>query len=121
MADSGRVHQRGGAPACRAVEKELQIFTGRDLLMLFPYRYYDRSEITPIARLTSEQEYAQVKGVITQIHQVEGGRWSNASRLVAELHDDTGFLQLIWFNGWQWVKKPPIRQNLSGFWPTFLF
>ena len=94
-----------GPQRAELLKKELRIFTGRDLLMLFPYRYYDRSEITPIARLTSEQEYAQVKGVITQIHQVEGGRWSNASRLVAELHDDTGFLQLIWFNGWQWVKK----------------
>jgi len=94
-----------GPQRAELLKKELRIFTGRDLLMLFPYRYYDRSEITPIARLTADQEYAQVKGVITQIHQPEGTRWSNTARLVAELHDDTGFVQLIWFNGWHWVKK----------------
>lgn len=94
-----------GPQRAELLKKELRIFTGRDLLMLFPYRYYDRSEITPIARLTADQEYAQVKGVITQIHQTEGTRWSNTARLVAELHDDTGFVQLIWFNGWHWVKK----------------
>lgn len=93
-----------GPQRAELLKKELQIFTGRDLLMLFPYRYYDRSEITPVARLTADQEYAQVKGILTQIHEVESNRWSS-SRLVAELHDDTGFVQLIWFNGWQWVKK----------------
>ncbi|PJJ76548.1 ATP-dependent DNA helicase RecG [Thermoflavifilum aggregans] len=94
-----------GPQRAELLKKELRIYTGRDLLMLFPYRYYDRSEITPIARLTADQEYTQVKGVITQIHQTEGTRWSNTARLVAELHDDTGFVQLIWFNGWHWVKK----------------
>ncbi|SFV33113.1 ATP-dependent DNA helicase RecG [Thermoflavifilum thermophilum] len=94
-----------GPQRAELLKKELRIFTGRDLLMLFPYRYYDRSEITPIARLTADQEYVQVKGLITQIHQTEGTRWSSTARLVAELHDDTGFVQLIWFNGWQWVKK----------------
>ncbi|MCL6524205.1 MAG: ATP-dependent DNA helicase RecG [Thermoflavifilum sp.] len=94
-----------GPQRAELLKKELQLFTGRDLMMHFPYRYYDRSEITPIAKLSPQQEYAQVKGRLLQFQLVESNRYSTASRLIAELEDETGFVQLVWFNGWQWVRK----------------
>jgi len=91
-----------GPKRAELLEKELGIRTCRDLLYLFPYKYIDRSKIYPIKEIDSNQTYIQVKGKITHFR-IEGQRYKQ--RLVAVFKDGTGALELVWFQGTQWVTK----------------
>jgi ATP-dependent DNA helicase RecG len=72
------------------------------LLEYYPYRYFDRTRITPVGSITPDMEYVQLAGTITNIgEEGEGVK----RRLTATLYDDTGRLELLWFGGRQWVKK----------------
>ncbi|MDB5222054.1 MAG: recG [Chitinophagaceae bacterium] len=84
------------------LKKELGIFTFKDLLELFPYRHIDKTQITKIANITEGTEYVQVKGKLTQFDIVGEKR---GRRLVAYLQDDTGELELVWFQGINWIEK----------------
>jgi len=84
------------------LKKELGIFTFNDLLNHFPFRHVDKTKLDKIASLNPNTEYAQVAGKITQIEMLGEGR---DRRLVASLQDDTGEIELVWFQGISWVQK----------------
>ena len=84
------------------LKKELNIFTFGDLLEHYPYRHIDRTKVTSITDIVAQSEFVQVSGVIVNF-EVVGER--NGKRLVALLKDKTGFLELIWFQGINWVQK----------------
>lgn len=92
---------KGVGPArADILKKELQIFTFGELLSLFPFRYIDRSKIFRIAEVTDDIAYVQVRGKITDVETVGGQR---AKRFVATLADDSGELELVWFQGIKWI------------------
>ncbi|UYQ93560.1 ATP-dependent DNA helicase RecG [Chitinophaga horti] len=91
------------------LRKEAGIFTFRDLLEYFPFRYVDRTRITKITSLHMQLDYVQVKGRIVHM-EVMGDK--RAKRLVARLQDDTGTIDLVWFQGWQWMQKS-LRENVQ--------
>ena len=84
------------------LKKELNIFTFGDLLEHFPFRHVDRTKINLINEITAETEFAQVAAVLVSFDVVgqRGGK-----RIVAEIKDKTGFLELTWFQGLSWVEK----------------
>jgi ATP-dependent DNA helicase RecG len=84
------------------LRKELSIFTFNDLLNFFPYRHVDKTKIDTIASLTQTQEYAQVAGKLVQ-KEVLGEK--RTKRLVAYLQDATGEVELVWFQGINWIQK----------------
>jgi ATP-dependent DNA helicase RecG len=84
------------------LRKELEIFTYGDLLNFFPLRHVDKTTIDKIAALNFNTDYAQVAGKITDIEIVGVKR---ARRLVAHLQDETGEIELVWFQGINWVQK----------------
>jgi ATP-dependent DNA helicase RecG len=84
------------------LKKELGIFTFRDLLEHFPYRYVDKTKINRINEITSDTEFIQVAGRLKSL-EVIGER--RGKRLVAELQDTTGSLELVWFQGIPWIQK----------------
>jgi len=84
------------------LKKELGIFTFRDLLEHFPIRHIDKTAINKIRDITSQTEFIQVAGTLTGIELIGDKR---AKRLVAELKDNTGYLELVWFQGINWVQK----------------
>lgn len=84
------------------LKKELNIFTYQDLLEHFPIRHLDKTTIHPIASIPPYADYIQVAGVLTQLQTVGEGR---GRRLTGELRDRTGAVQLVWFQGIQWVEK----------------
>ncbi|HVU95071.1 MAG TPA: ATP-dependent DNA helicase RecG [Puia sp.] len=84
------------------LQKELGIFSFRDLLEHFPYRHVDRTKINLIREIEPATEYIQVAGKIISIG-VMGDRRSR--RLVAELRDASGKLELVWFQGIHGVQK----------------
>ncbi len=84
------------------LKKELNIFTFDDLLDHFPFRYIDRTKLNTINELTSLTEFAQIAGVL-QSKDVVGQK--QGKRLVAQLKDKTGLMDLTWFQGINWVEK----------------
>lgn len=80
--------------------KELNIFTFRDLLYYFPYKYIDRTRFYKISELDPDLPYVQIRGVIKG-YSTEGQ--GPGKRLVADFQDETGTIKLIWFKGGKWI------------------
>ncbi|MCH8978223.1 MAG: ATP-dependent DNA helicase RecG [Armatimonadetes bacterium] len=92
---------KGVGPSRAMKLKQLGIKTVRDVLWTKPRRYEDRTDIPPISHLRPGQ-HATVRGVITDIRTRPTRR--GKVMLTATLDDDTGAVNLIWFNQ-PWVKK----------------
>jgi ATP-dependent DNA helicase RecG len=84
------------------LKKELGIFTFQDLLEHYPYRHVDRTKINLIRDIRPDFEFVQVAGRVIHAEVVGDKR---ARRLVAELRDSSGVLQLVWFQGIVSVQK----------------
>ena len=84
------------------LRKELGIHTFRDLLEHYPLRHLDRTRIDKIGSLTNGMEYAQITGRLLHM-EVLGSR--QAKRLVVQLRDETGIIELVWFKGINFVEK----------------
>ncbi|PWA07892.1 ATP-dependent DNA helicase RecG [Flavobacterium laiguense] len=85
------------------LRKELGIFKYRDLVNFFPNRYIDRTRYYKINELQNNVAEVQIIGKIINIKTVEFGR--NQKRLVATFVDDTGQMDLNWFQGHKWIKE----------------
>ena len=72
------------------------------MLEHYPLRHLDKTKVDKIANLNYNTEYAQVAGKLTDIHTVGE---KSARRLVAYVHDETGEMELVWFQGINWVEK----------------
>ncbi len=83
------------------LRKEAGISTYYDLLTYYPFRHVDRSRFTPIGEINTENVYLQVRGRVTDVQLVGQGR---SSRLIVTLRDATGSIELLWFQGINWVK-----------------
>ena len=84
------------------LRKELEIFTFNDLLNHFPLRHVDKTKVDKIGSLAYGTEYAQVCGRITDIETLGEKR---SKRLVVHLQDETGEIELVWFQGINWIQK----------------
>lgn len=89
-----------GPKRAELFNKELGIYTFRDLLYYFPYKYIDRTKFYKIAELDPDLPYVQVKGMIIGYYNEGHGA---GKRLVADFKDDTGTIKLIWFKGGKWI------------------
>lgn len=89
-----------GPQKAALLNTELGIFTCRDLFIHYPFRYEDRSVFHKISELREDMPYAQLTGRITGSMTIgEGGK----KRLVANFADQTGMIELVWFQGIKWV------------------
>ncbi|MBN9295590.1 MAG: ATP-dependent DNA helicase RecG [Filimonas sp.] len=84
------------------LRKELNIFTFRDLLEHFPFRHIDKTKINNIGDINFQTDYIQIAGTLLGYETIGEKR---ARRLVAQIKDKTGILELTWFQGIQWVEK----------------
>ena len=91
-----------GPKRAELLKKELEIFTFRDLLFHFPFRYIDKSKIYLVADLKPETPSIQLFGKIIKI--VEKGHKKN-KRLIAYFQDKSGIVELVWFKGLRWIKS----------------
>lgn len=90
-----------GPQRAEALQKELGIFTWGQLLLHYPFRYIDKSQIVKIRDIQSDNLAIQMMGQFTSVREVGEGR---AKRLIANFSDDTGQMELIWFKGIKWAK-----------------
>lgn len=85
------------------LRKELGIHKYVDLVNFFPNRYIDRTRYYKINELENAVAEVQIIGKIINIKTIEFGK--NKKRLVASFIDDTGQIELNWFQGHKWVKE----------------
>ncbi|WP_438965382.1 ATP-dependent DNA helicase RecG [Flavobacterium sp.] len=85
------------------LRKELNIHKYGDLIHLFPNRYIDKTKYFKINQLQNTNSEFQIIGKIINIKTVDQGK--GKSRLVATFIDDTGQMELVWFQGQKWVRE----------------
>lgn len=96
------------------LNRELSIFTYGDLIQHFPFRYEDRTRFYSIRDIADEMQYVQVKGIVRRVELQGAGR---RKRLTALFQDDSGQLDLVWFQGINWIAerlKPNVRYTIFG-------
>ena len=81
-------------------QKELNIFTFGDLIQHYPFRYEDRTRFYQVTDINETMPSVQLKGRITEFEVVGAG---NRKRLVGYFTDGVGELELVWFQGINWV------------------
>ena len=91
-----------GPQRAELLKKELGLFTFRDLLEHFPYRHIDRTKVNAVADIKADTEFIQVSGKLVSLELMGEKR---SRRLVAELRDASGSLELVWFQGVTWIQK----------------
>ncbi len=91
-----------GPKRAELLGQELGIFTYYDLLYNFPFRYVDRSRFYSIAELNTISTFVQIRGKIESF-KTEGTKYKK--RLKASFYDNTGYIELVWFKGADWVLK----------------
>jgi ATP-dependent DNA helicase RecG len=91
-----------GPQRASLLKQELAIFCFEDLLNHFPFRYVDRSYFCKISEIPYQENATQFKGIVTKITEGGKGRYKTLSVLV---EDETGKIELIWFQGISWIKN----------------
>ncbi len=82
------------------LSSELNINVFEDLLNYFPFRYIDRSKFFKVSEINSDSIFYQLKGRISRMESFGKGR---GQRLTAVFSDETGSIQLVWFQGIKWI------------------
>ncbi len=85
------------------LRKELGIHKYADLINFYPNRYIDRTRYYKINELQNNVAEVQIIGKIINVKTVEFGK--GRKRLVATFVDDTGQMELVWFQGHKWVRE----------------
>ena len=88
-------------PKYRELLGKLEIYTVEDLLYHFPFRYDDFSEIKEIKDLM-EGDIATVQGILGEVKNIYTKYGKRLTQ--AKLLDQTGTINLIWFNS-HYLKK----------------
>lgn len=98
-----------GIQRADVLKKELGIFTFNDLLRHYPFRYIDRTRFYKIIDLTGDLPAIQIIGRI--VHKEVIGE-KRTKRLVIQVKDETGVLELVWFQSINWIEKNLIQGNV---------
>jgi len=85
------------------LRKEMNIHKYGDLINLYPNRYIDRTRYFKINQLVNSNSEVQIIGKVVHIKTIDQGK--GKSRLVATFLDDTGQMELVWFQGQKWVRE----------------
>lgn len=93
--DQSIEYLKGVGPARgELLRKEIGIHKIGDLLSDLPFRYIDKSAVTTIRDAMTSAEAVQLRGVFTA-KSIEGQ--GPKKRLVATFEDDTGHIEVVWF------------------------
>ena len=110
---------KGVGPKLAATLAKLGIYRYVDLLLHLPFRYQDRSKLTPLGRLEIGSEHL-IEGVIAQSRTMYGGRRSLAVTVTDGVHSVT--LRFFHFSRYQQAALQEGRRcpDLSGHVAQFL-
>ncbi len=103
-----------GPQRAELIQKELRLFTFGDFIQHYPFRYEDRTKFYQVSEVNETMPFVQLKGKISHREVIGTGF---KKRLTALFTDETGELELVWFQGIQWVLdkiKPGIEYVVFG-------
>ncbi len=105
---------KGVGPARAQRLRKLGIETVEDVLTHFPRTYYDRRNLSKIKDLNVGEETCFLGQILTVAQ--PRGRHGRRSRIAAAVGDNTGIVQVVWFNQPYLAKrlKSGTRYVLSG-------
>lgn len=117
--DTPLVYLKGVGPKrAELLQKELKMSTYEELLNHYPFRYIDRTRFYKIRELNPDMPLVQVVGKITSKETIGE---KHKKRIVVKFTDDTGTMDLVWFQSLKWVEDNILRgSNYIAFGkPTF--
>jgi ATP-dependent DNA helicase RecG len=91
-----------GPQRAALLNKELSIFTYGDLIQHYPFRYEDRTRFYTVAEIQEDMPAVQLRGKITGKELIGTGY---KKRMVCHFQDDTGEIDLVWFQGISWIAE----------------
>lgn len=103
-----------GPQRAAILNKELNIFSFGDLIQYYPFRYEDRTKFYKIADIDDSLQFVQLKGIVKAKELVGAGF---KKRLVVHVADATGEIELVWFQGINWINdkiKPGVEYIIFG-------
>jgi ATP-dependent DNA helicase RecG len=98
-----------GPQRAALLQKELKLFTFGDLIQYYPFRHEDRTQFYKVNEVNEDMPHVQLIGKITDFELIGVGF---KKRLVGYFEDETGELELVWFQGINWVTKK-IKPNTT--------
>jgi len=99
--DQSLMYVKGVGPQkAELLGQELKIFTVGDFIHHLPFRYVDRSKIIKIDQINPDESYIQVAGKLIRLEKIGQGP---RARLSGKIQDETGVLDLVWFQGVRWL------------------
>lgn len=105
--DTPLVYLKGVGPKrAELLQNELGISTYEQLLNHYPFRYIDRTRFYKINELNPEMPLVQVVGKILS-KEIVGEK--QKKRIVAKFADETGTMDLVWFQSLKWVEENVMR------------
>jgi ATP-dependent DNA helicase RecG len=105
--DTALIYLKGVGPKrAELLQKELGVSTYEQLLNHYPFRYIDRTRFYKIDELHPDLPLVQVIGKITS-KEVIGDKFKK--RIVAKFTDETGTMELVWFQSLKWVEDNVMR------------
>lgn len=91
-----------GTRRAEVLKKDLGISTCEDLLYHYPFRYIDRTRFYKVRELHPDLPAVQVLGRVVS-KEILGEK--HTRRLIAQFRDETGIIELVWFQSVAWIDK----------------
>ena len=91
-----------GPSRADVLKKDLGLFTFQDMLAHYPFRYIDRTKYFKINQINPDSQYIQIVGRVINKKVIGDKR---AKRIVAVFKDETGIMELVWFQSLKWVDE----------------
>jgi len=108
--DTPLVYLKGvGTKRAELLQKELGMSTYEQLLNHYPFRYIDRTRFYKINELNPDMPLVQVVGRVTGKETIGE---KHKKRIVIKFTDDTGTMELVWFQSLKWVEDNIMRGSL---------
>lgn len=90
-----------GPSRADVLKKDLSLFTFQDMLAHYPFRYIDRTKYFKINQIHPDSQYIQIIGRVISKKVIGDKR---TKRIVAVFKDETGIMELVWFQSLKWVE-----------------
>ncbi|WP_228420481.1 ATP-dependent DNA helicase RecG [Chryseobacterium sp. 5_R23647] len=102
-----------GTERAKLIKNVLAVSTVEDLLNFYPIRYIDKNKVYKVNGLQESNIEIQLKGKISNVQEILTGK---VKRLTAKFNDDSGSMDLVWFQYSKWLKEQlPVNREVFIF------
>ncbi len=97
-----------GPKRAEFLQKELGYYTYEQIIQHYPFRYLDRTRFYKTNELNAEMPLVQVIGKVISKETIGE---KHKKRIVVKFADETGSIELVWFQSLKWVEEHIFRGN----------